>query len=106
MRSGRIVATGSPRELGGRDEAPIEIAFALPRSVEPSDLPDLESARVDVGADGRVSVLARDGLASFNRLSGWALERGIDLHGFSAVRPSLEDVYLQVIRDPNEEALR
>jgi ABC-2 type transport system ATP-binding protein len=104
-RSGRIVATGAPRELGGRDEAPIEIEFALPPGLSAADLPELADAEVEPTAGGRITVRAPDGLVSVNRLSGWALERGIDLRGFSAVRPRLEDIYLQLIRDSEEEAL-
>src|SRR3954452_21866437 len=44
MVDGRIVALGTPAEIGGRDVAPTEIAFALPQGISLSELPDLEGA--------------------------------------------------------------
>ena len=41
MNAGEIVAIGPPEALGGRDELPTEIRFALPEGVTPSDLPAL-----------------------------------------------------------------
>jgi ABC-2 type transport system ATP-binding protein len=34
--------------------------------------------------------------AALHRLTGWALDNGVDLDGLSVSRPSLEDVYLQL----------
>ena len=45
MVDGRIVALGTPAEIGGRDTAPTEIAFALPAGVGLGDLPALDGAR-------------------------------------------------------------
>src|SRR3954452_23040939 len=47
MRAGEIVAAGTPAEIGGRDEAPLELRFSLPAGVEAADLPALD-ARVSV----------------------------------------------------------
>jgi hypothetical protein len=30
------------------------------------------------------------------RLTGWAIDEGIDLDGLEVIRPSLEDIYLQL----------
>jgi ABC-2 type transport system ATP-binding protein len=35
-------------------------------------------------------------------LTGWALHRGITLEGLSVVRPSLEDIYLELIAAQDE----
>src|SRR5437588_3426092 len=82
MVGGQIVATGRPAELGGRDRAPTEIRFGLPAGVGIGDLPDLGPARLSTTAAGVVVVTDR-GLAVTHRLSGWALERGYELAGFS-----------------------
>jgi ABC-2 type transport system ATP-binding protein len=37
-------------------------------------------------------------------LTGWALERGIDLAGLTVARPSLEDVYLALTAEAATEA--
>jgi ABC-2 type transport system ATP-binding protein len=102
MVDGRIVALGTPAEIGGRDTAPTEIAFALPAHVALSDLPALDGAEVSETAPLRVHVITREGLRSAHELTGWALERGVELRGFAVSQPSLEDVYLRLTE--NQEA--
>ena len=97
MVDGRIVALGTPAEIGGRDTAPTEIAFALPDGVGLGDLPALDGARVDEPAPGRVRVVTdARACAAAHALTGWALERGHELRGFAVSQPSLEDVYLRL----------
>ena len=96
MVDGRIVALGTPAEIGGRDTAPTEIDFALPTQFALSDLPALDGAEVTETAPGRVHVITREGLRSAHELTGWALERGLELRGFAVSQPSLEDVYLRL----------
>ena len=102
MVDGRIVALGTPGEIGGRDTAPTEIDFALPAHVALGDLPALESAGVTETAPGRLRVVTREGLRTAHELTGWALERGLELRGFAVSQPSLEDVYLRLTE--NQEA--
>jgi ABC-2 type transport system ATP-binding protein len=90
---GRIVAAGTPADLGGRDHAPTEIRFELPEGVGLADLPELSASQVNATAGG-VAVMTSQAMADVHRLSGWALERGHDLSGFSVRQPSLEDIYL------------
>src|SRR3954451_1966452 len=97
LRAGEIVALGTPAEIGGRGELPTEIRFALPPGVERRDLPAL-GGEVSVD-DGRVLVVAADGVAAANRITGWALERGHELRGFAVTQPSLEDVYLRLTEE-------
>jgi ABC-2 type transport system ATP-binding protein len=104
MRHGAIVAMGTPAELGGRHEAPTEIRFALPPGTGIADLPEVEGR---VSNEGReVLVLAPDGVATACRVTGWALERGLDLRGFSVSQPSLEDVYLRLTEGVEAEVVR
>ena len=58
MVDGRIVALGTPAEIGGRDTAPTEIAFALPAGVGLGDLPDARRRRRRRDGAGRVRVIA------------------------------------------------
>ena len=37
-----------------------------------------------------------------NVLTGWAIARGIELQGLSVTRPSLEDVYLEIVGEGDE----
>jgi ABC-2 type transport system ATP-binding protein len=96
MVDGRIVALGTPAEIGGRDTAPTEIAFALPAGVGLADLPPLDGARIAETAPGQVHVSTGEGLRAAHVLTGWALERGHELRGFAVSQPSLEDVYLRL----------
>jgi ABC-2 type transport system ATP-binding protein len=96
MVDGRIVALGTPAEIGGRDTAPTEIAFALPAGVALGELPALDGADVTEPAPGRVRVSTLEGLRAAHVLTGWALERGHELRGFAVSQPSLEDVYLRL----------
>lgn len=107
MAAGRIVALGTPQELGGRDALPSEIRFTLPEGVGVGELPQLPpDADVqldpDRGAGGGVLVRTAEGVAAAHALTGWALEQGIELRGFSVAQPTLEDVYLALTADESE----
>ena len=89
IADGRIVATGSPETIGGRNTAAARIRFTLPAGTTLDDLPvpvepDGDGWRID--ADDEVRVLYQ--------LTGWALDWGVALGGLVVERPSLEDVYL------------
>jgi ABC-2 type transport system ATP-binding protein len=103
MVGGRLVALGTPSEIGGRDTAPTEIAFALPAGVALGDLPDLDGARVSEPAPGRALIVTTTGLRTAHAITGWALERGHELRGLQVTQPSLEDVYLRLTADESEE---
>ncbi|MFZ2051989.1 MAG: ABC transporter ATP-binding protein [Solirubrobacteraceae bacterium] len=96
MAAGRIVASGPPQELGGREELPTEIRFALPDGVEVVDLPHLPAGAEVAGDREGVLVRTSDGMQATHALTGWALERGLELRGFSVAQPTLEDVYLSL----------
>jgi ABC-2 type transport system ATP-binding protein len=104
MVDGRIVALGTPGEIGGRDTAPTEIAFTLPAHVAVSELPALDRAEVAETAPGQVRVVSREGVRTAHVLTGWALDRGHELRGFAVSQPSLEDVYLRLTQ--SQEATR
>jgi ABC-2 type transport system ATP-binding protein len=106
MVDGRIVALGTPGEIGGRDVAPTEIGFALPAGVALADLPDLDGARVSETAPGRALVVTSEGLRTAHAITGWALERGHELRGFAVSQPSLEDIYLRLTATETTEAVR
>ncbi|MGH2941538.1 MAG: ABC transporter ATP-binding protein [Solirubrobacteraceae bacterium] len=104
MVDGRIVACGPPEALGGRDELPTEIRFALPSGVGVADLPELPGGVVSEDR-GEVLVTTPQGTAATHAITGWALERGTVLTRFSVSQPTLEDVYLALTATPqNEEA--
>ncbi len=47
-------------------------------------------------ADGWVEIAPENLTAALHRLTGWAIEHGFDLDDLHILRPSLEDVYLQL----------
>jgi ABC-2 type transport system ATP-binding protein len=107
LRAGRIVAAGTPDDLGGRGELPATIRFAAPAGGE---LP--VRAATEVARDGdHVTLTVPDAADGAHAVTSWARERGLALRDFSVTRPSLEDVYLRLTAgDPDtpdpEEALR
>ena len=97
MRAGELVAQGPPSELAGRDTAPAEIRFQLPAGITAADLPQLEAA---VTVEGSAVLLATERpTATVHAVTGWAVERGLDLPGLTVERPSLEDVYLSLTEE-------
>jgi ABC-2 type transport system ATP-binding protein len=94
---GQIIAHGTPRNLGGRHLRPAEIRFRLPATIERSDLPSVPGDISEPDAeDGTVVVVTETPLEAVHTLTGWALERGIELPGFSVTQPTLEDIYLEL----------
>jgi ABC-2 type transport system ATP-binding protein len=91
ITAGRIVAIGPPSSLAGRDHLQSRVAFELPASVALPD--DIEHA---VSSNGRVELLAEDLAATLYRLTGWAVEHGVPLNDLEVIRPTLEDVYLEL----------
>ncbi|MHB1467849.1 MAG: ATP-binding cassette domain-containing protein, partial [Solirubrobacteraceae bacterium] len=103
MVAGRIVAAGSPQDLGGRGELPTEIRFALPDGVGLDALPPLpDDAAVERDRDG-VLITTKDGVRATHALTGWALERRIELENLSVGQPTLEDVYLALTGERDGE---
>jgi ABC-2 type transport system ATP-binding protein len=94
IASGRIIAAGTPYDLGGRRDAECVISFELPGG-------DSATVQAAVGGEwsrtnGRLSLRTGDPTRSLHELTGWALANGIGLEGLEVTRPSLEDVYLEL----------
>jgi ABC-2 type transport system ATP-binding protein len=92
-----------PDELGGRADAETTIRFAAPEGLDPGEVP-APSGRLTVATanDGGATIEIATGepVAALNALTGWALERSVDLQGLEVSRPSLEDVYLELTEEP------
>jgi ABC-2 type transport system ATP-binding protein len=97
IAAGKIVAEGSPEDIGGRESAPGTIHFALPDGLSTVDLPPLPpDATVDMVED-QVSITTHDLVPATHAITGWALERSLELAGFRVERRTLEDTYLSII---------
>ncbi len=91
LSAGVIVAEGTPSTLGGRNQAAYQISFGLPDGVAIDALP--VSARA-LGEAGRVLIESDEVMATMHALTGWALDRGIEVVDLQVRRPALEDVYI------------
>jgi ABC-2 type transport system ATP-binding protein len=94
---GRIVAEGTPESIGGRAEREATISFLVDGESR-DQLPAEARSGLDEST-GIVTVRTPNPTAVLNRLTGWAVERGVELKGLSVERPSLEDVYLQLTEE-------
>ena len=101
MRAGTIVAEGRPDELGGRELRPSEIRFALPDGHVTAELPSLPGAEVTREGD-RVLVATHDVVPTTALITGWAVERHLELANFSVTRPTLEDIYLELTGEASQ----
>jgi ABC-2 type transport system ATP-binding protein len=91
---GRIVATGTPGQLGGRDHQPSRIRFRLPPGQRPPDLPvDLAAAVVQLDT-GQLELATPEPQAALLALTAWAEAGGHHLGDLEVNRPSLEETYL------------
>jgi ABC-2 type transport system ATP-binding protein len=92
VADGRVVARGTPASIGGRDVGEATIRFRMPDGVVRGELP------VTLGGErgGEVWIRTTDELTELHALTGWALERGVELPGLTVSRVTLEDVYLRL----------
>jgi ABC-2 type transport system ATP-binding protein len=72
------------------------VAFGLPAGHETSALPPELGA---THAEGQFRIEADDPTRSLFILTRWAIDTGIELQDLTVTRPSLEDVYLALVRD-------
>lgn len=94
IAEGRLLALGTPAELGaGRRDA--VVTFRLPEGVDPADVPLLDGAATVEGLEWQVTTAHPT--AALHRLTAWALDRGAEVPALSVRRPSLEDVYLDLV---------
>jgi ABC-2 type transport system ATP-binding protein len=91
IADGRIVAEGAPATLGGRDATRARVSYLLPAGATPP--PGLGGTR---SPEGLVEFAPEDLSLGLHRLTGWALENSVSLSTLQILRPSLEDVYLQL----------
>jgi ABC-2 type transport system ATP-binding protein len=93
------VAEGAPATLGGRDTGASVITFTLPPGLSAADLPPAVAAAVTSSTGGTVEAHATSPLPVLGALAAWAQARGADLPDLQVLRPTLEDIYLQLTRE-------
>jgi ABC-2 type transport system ATP-binding protein len=91
IAKGQIVAQGSPSTLGGRHLADTLVRFRRPEHELPASL----ASAATVSGDA-VELRAAHPTRTLHELTSWAVERGLELEGLQVLRPSLEDIYLEL----------
>ena len=96
---GKIVAEGAPGELSHEGKS-TSIRFRLGRS----SVPPPESLGAEAADDEGSYVIATNApTAVLHRLTAWALEQGIELEELSVSRPSLEDLFIELVGSPAQD---
>lgn len=96
LAGGRLIAEGTPGELINRTSGTV-VSFVLPGSVAASEATALFGPlfETEVRIAGRhVEATVEQPTAAVHRLTGWAMEAGVELESLSVRRATLEDVYL------------
>jgi ABC-2 type transport system ATP-binding protein len=96
IKGGAIVAEGPPAALGAGSATVTEIAFVTPAGIDVRELPG--GPAIDVGPGGVVRIRTELPTRVLAELCGWAAGRGIELERLEVTRPTLEDVYLELVR--------
>jgi len=98
VKGGVIVAEGAPAQLAGPGAQETEIAFVPPPGVALGSVP--AGAAAVIGDDGRARLRTQVPTRLLAELCGWAAERGVELERLEVLRPTLEDVYLELVEAP------
>lgn len=99
VSAGRIVAVDTPDNLGDRRRLPSTISFVVSRETDLNGIATIGNTRIEAAEEAetvKVRIETGNAVADLNRLTGWALENGIELGQLEVRRPSLEDVYLEL----------
>lgn len=91
LTHGKLVAEGTPAELIG-GVADTVVSFSIDGDAA-SSLDGVVPSHASIRG-GNVEFSTTAPTSDLHAITGWALERGIDLASLSVVRPSLEDVFL------------
>ena len=92
---GRVLAQGTPDELAAQAGVATVISFRMPAGLVAADLPVVgQETRV---AGSGVDVRTETPTADVATIATWATARGVELEALSLARPSLEDVYLDLV---------
>ena len=102
IAKGRIVAAGTVDTLGGRDGQQAVVAFRLPDGMDPAQLP-AATGDPPIVRDRSVEFRTGSPTALLHALTGWAASEGRELEGLTVARPSLEDVYLELTGETEDD---
>jgi ABC-2 type transport system ATP-binding protein len=101
LAAGRMIAEGTPDQLIGQVSGTV-ISFMLPPHMHADEASTAfgHVLGVDIRVSGRlVEATVDQPTAAVHRISGWAIDAGVELESLSVSRVSLEDVYLRLTDD-------
>ena len=106
LSKGHLIAEGTPEQLINQVSGTV-VSFMLPESVAAGDAVSTFGGLlgVEIRVSGRlVEASIDEPTAAVHRVTGWALEAGVELESLSVSRVSLEDVYLSLTDGSTENA--
>jgi ABC-2 type transport system ATP-binding protein len=102
---GRVVESGAMHELGGRADTPTTVSFLRSPALDGRELPPLPGSSAVEAHGASVSVLTPTPCAVIRALLRWAEGEGTtELPELRVHQPTLEEVYLDLIRRNRETA--
>jgi ABC-2 type transport system ATP-binding protein len=101
MRAGRLLIAGTPDQLRADSDLPSLISFRLPAGVPATALPALTGPPTE--AAGHLRLASSEPVADVRRITGWAIDHGVELRDFSVAPPTLEDVYLRLTEEQADD---
>ncbi len=96
IKAGVIVAEGAPQSLAAGTATVTQITFAAPPGVALDEIPG--GPAIALGSDGVARIATELPTRLLAELCGWAAGRGIELERLEVTRPTLEDVYLDLVQ--------
>jgi ABC-2 type transport system ATP-binding protein len=102
---GRVVEVGAMHEIGGRAGTPTTVSFLRSATLNGRELPSLPGGCAVQSHGASVSVLTQAPSAVMRTLLRWAEDAGTpELPELRVHQPTLEEVYLEMIRRNRETA--
>lgn len=98
LASGKMIAEGTPAELIEKISGTV-VSFMLPHSIETADAISTFGPVLggEVRLSGRLVETTVDRATEVvHRVTGWAIDNGVELESLRVARASLEDVFLQL----------
>jgi ABC-2 type transport system ATP-binding protein len=105
MSAGRLIVEGTPDDLQRRSGRTL-VSFRCGGG--DGDLAEVVRLAGQIGdrarlVDGRVELLTRDVTAALHALTGWSVERRVELDSWLVAQPSLEQVFLDLVGGAEDE---
>jgi ABC-2 type transport system ATP-binding protein len=102
LREGQTVAEGPPATLGEQLGRETMIRFRSTNGISPDQIASAVGRRAEVSGN-QATIATTNPQRDLYKLLSWAEDQGIELPDLEVRNPSLEDVFLEVTADSEEE---